>query len=222
MKMLESKVGLRADRILGLTAAAAAAATGAGLVGDASMASADIVYSGPVNINVTNDTDGIYFNVVTGDVSGWPPAAGWDLNPYSAGTNTFNLWGPTVNTWFNSAGVVSDLPGYVLAAGTQISGDAATNFFRPGGANNVGTAVTLNAPNLFGFRFVNESMGNQEQFGWVEITFGDNSGSRAITAYAYENSGAGIAAGAVPEPTSLSVLALGALGLVARRRRRAM
>jgi hypothetical protein len=39
--------------------------------------------------------------------------------------------------------------------------------------------------------------------------------------FAYEDSGAGILAGAIPEPSSLGLLALGATGLLARRRRQA-
>jgi len=211
-------VGLRADRILGLTAAAFAASTGAGLVGDVSTAAADIVYSGPVNIVIPDNIDGIYMNVVTGE-TGTGPVAGWDINPYSAGAGGtfFNLWGATTQTWFNTSGLIGGP--YPLALGTMVEGPAEA-FFRPGGGTNVGTQVTLDSPNYFGFRFTNEAEGNAINFGWMEITFGGSAGTRAITGYAYDRTGAGIAVGAVPEPSALSVLALGALGLVARRRRR--
>ena len=219
MKMLESKVGLRADRVLAMTAAAAAAATGAGLVGDASMASADLVDSGIVNIVIPDDFVGIYMNLVTGQVgSSDAGTAGWDINPYTAGSspNGFHLWSPTAS-WFSSSGVAGGP--YPTALGTFV--DPAGAYFTPGGNTNVGAQVTLNAANYFGVRFNNEAL-SATNFGWLEITFGATASDRAITRYVYENSGAGITIGAVPEPTSLSVLALGALGLVARRRRRAM
>jgi hypothetical protein len=220
MKMLESKVGLRADRVLAMTAAAAAAATGAGLVGDASMASADLVDSGVVNIAIPNDIQGVYMNLVTG-VTGIfdTDVAGWDINPYTAGSspNGFHLWSATTSTWFASSGVVGGP--YPTALGTLVGPGGA--FFRPGGGTNVGAQVTLNSANYFGLQFANEGTG-ANNFGWMEITFGATASERAITRYVYDNSGAAITIGAVPEPTSLSVLALGALGLVARRRRRAM
>jgi hypothetical protein len=216
MKMLESKVGLRADRVLAMTAAAAAAATGAGLVGDASMASADLVDSGIINIAIPDNIDGVYLNLVTG-ASGSAPPAGYDINPYSAAAGQFNLWGATTTTWFSPSGAIGGP--YPLALGTVV-GPGGT-FTRPGGGTNVGTQVTLNAANYFGVQFTNEALASTN-YAWVEITFGATASQRAITRYVYENNGSAITVGAVPEPTSLSVLALGALGLVARRRRRAM
>ncbi len=216
MKMLESKVGLRADRVLAMTAAAAAAATGAGLVGEASMASADIVYSGPVNINIPATFEGVYMDVVTGATNFGGAFAGYDINPWGTGTN-FALWGAEAGTWLTDG---NGVPGQLVWAPGTVVGAGGT--YTRMGSGTIGPQIALNSPNYFGFRFVNESAANAINFGWMEITFGGTTGERAITAYAYENSGGSITIGAVPEPTSLSILALGALGLVARRRRRAM
>jgi hypothetical protein len=197
-------------------AACAAAAAGAAL-GGADKANAALVYSGPVNITVPDNIDGIYMNVVNGAAVGNPPPAGWDINPYSVGApgTTFNLWGPTANTWFAIGGATGD---YTLPTGTLISGAAAL-FFRPGGTTSAQDDVTLNSTdNIFGFRFINEAMGNQVQFGWVRISFGANLGTRSITEYAYDDTGAGVLAGVVPAPGALALLGLA--GLVGPRRRR--
>ncbi len=214
------KVGLRADRILGMTATAVAASTGAGLVGDVSTASAAIVYSGATNIVIPDNLDGVYFNVVTGATGTAGGAVpGWDINPYTAGpaNGGFNLWGWSVNTWLSPSGAIGGP--YVLPEGFLVDGSG--TFLRPGGGTNIGPEITLNAANYFGFRFQNEALGNAINFAWVEITFGGSFAERSITRYAYEDTGSGIQVGAVPEPSSLSVLALGAMGVLARRRNRA-
>lgn len=188
------------------------------LMAVAAPAQAVIIYSGPVSIGIPDDIDGIYGNVVTG-AFGVSPPAGWDINPYSAVPGQFNLWGATTTTWFTPSGVIAGP--YPLASGTMIAG-AVTTFFRPGGSLDVGTQVTLNATNLFGFRFANEAAGGANNFGWVAITFGASAAERTITAYAYQNDGSGIMAGVVPEPGTYAMMALGLAamgGFVARRRK---
>jgi hypothetical protein len=55
----------------------------------------------------------------------------------------------------------------------------------------------------------------------LAVTYNAASQTLEIGDFAYESSGAGILAGAIPEPSSLGLLALGASGLLARRRRQA-
>lgn len=183
----------------------------AGIGAIAQNTQAAIVSSGPVSIAVPNNIDGVYLNVVTG-ASGAVGPSGWDLNPYSAAAGQFNLWSATTNTWLDNAGV------FVIAGGTLIDGTG--TFSRPGGGTNVGTQVTLNASNLFGFQFTNEAAAGQNQFGWIRIAFGATAADRTIVEYAYENTGAGINAGVVPAPTAgMGLLAMGGLGLLGRRRK---
>ncbi|QDT67750.1 PEP-CTERM motif protein [Planctomycetes bacterium MalM25] len=58
-------------------------------------------------------------------------------------------------------------------------------------------------------------------FGWVRVTIDNAAGSFVINDWAYESEpGVGITAGAVPEPGSLGLLAAGAAGVAALRKRR--
>lgn len=189
--------------------ACAAAAAGIGMV---STANAAITYSGPVNIVIPDNIDGIYMNVVTGANSPIAASApGWDINPYTAAAGAFNLWGPTATTWANVGG------NYNLPVGTPI--DAAAAFGRPGGVS-VAPNFTLNSSNNYvGFQFANEGNGGATHYGWAQLSFGATPGTRSIVAYAYEDvAGARIGAGVVPAPASMALLALG--GLAGARRRR--
>jgi hypothetical protein len=107
-----------------------------------------------------------------------------------------------------------------LTEGTVI-GPTGT-FTRTGNTLDIAPQLNLNSSNNFlGFRFQNEAAANQTQFGWLQLRMGANTGDRTIVGYAYENTGAAIIT-AVPEPSALALLATGAAGLFAARRRRQM
>lgn len=77
-----------------------------------------------------------------------------------------------------------------------------------------------------GFRF---NAGSGVQYGWARLDFGpvdpdpqtNNNNNFTLIEYAYGAPGESVFAGQIPEPGSLALLAVGALGLVAWRKRRA-
>jgi len=86
----------------------------------------------------------------------------------------------------------------------------------------------VNATNYIGFRFLNESDGLLH-YGWASVIVGAafNTAGRNVGEIWYESdANTGIlvgdtgAAAATPEPSSVALLAMGAAGLLAARRRR--
>ena len=196
--------------------AAAAVATTAGA------ASADIVWSGIVNLNIPSTTNGLYLNVLTGaynvDGGGGSTVAGWDVNPWSAATlSFFNPANPTGGVYVRDASTTVGVSN--LCFGTVI-GEGST--YSAGGAQTTGAfAFNLNSSeNLVGFRLFNEDAGTVH-YGWMRIELIDtlNGQPRSVVEYAFESTaGASIAAGVVPAPGVLALLGLA--GLAGSRRRR--
>jgi hypothetical protein len=205
----------RLDRVVALTAVAAAGAT----VGFTQNADAAIVSSGPVNINIPSNTDGVYLNVVTGANSSSVAAVpGWDVNPFSSsGLSYFSPGAPAGGVYVQrtGGGATANLAMGTLIGGASVFGSATASLT----GNN---AHVLNDVNIIGFRFRNEANGNQIHFGWMKIAVGGTLAAqpRAIVEYAYEDqAGVGIEAGVVPAPGTAALLALGAVGMAGRRRK---
>lgn len=199
--------------------AAYATLAGAALAVPALAPNADAtIITQTVNINIPTTTSGVYLNVATGANSTSPASApGWDVNP----------WGSTFLDMFNpsapSGGVYNgNASGYFnLTIGAVISGASTWG----SGAINPATPLNFNSSNNYvGFRFQDETNGNQIEYGYMQISLSGTQSSqpRAIVLYSYDNTGAGITV--VPEPTTaalLGVMAAGALGVRAWRKRKA-
>lgn len=207
-----------------LKGAAAAAALALGLLA-AQQASADVIYSGATSIAIPVSTAGIYLNLLTGATGSSSSATpGWDLN----------LWGSgSLFAWANTGGgVVTGLGGSSTAAdnlapGTLVNASLGTSLSPGGFGGETGaTAFLLNSTdNYIGFSFLNEATG-ATNYGWMHLSLGAtlNNPARTIIGYAFDNTGAGIAVGAisaVPEPatTVLALAGLAGLGLWRGRRR---
>lgn len=212
--MGEKPLSVKLSKHFAAMGAAAAAVTG--VAGVAQQADAVIIYSGVQNLNVPNTFAGVYLNIVTGQTNTVGSFAGYDINPWSnAGALSF----------FTSTTSSPDGTRGVVAASTT---GAALNLpmftpIGPASVYNEGTSAGTNfsgTTGLLGLRFRNEGSGNATQFGWVRVSQpGTTGGLATVVDWAYETDGGPIPAGAIPEPASLGLLALGALGLAARRKR---
>lgn len=188
-------------------------------VATASVTSADasVVYSGVVNHYVPDSLNGMYLNVVTGQINrtnqSGSTVPGWDLN----------FWSP------NGLGIHSNAQqpgnGVLLSAaetGANLDLDAvidAGGVFGDNASFNTSQWNLDSEDNLFGFRFHHEGTG-AVHYGWGRIGFGATIFDRYLVEYAFEGRpGVGIAASSlVPAPSALAMLGLG--GVVAGRRRR--
>jgi hypothetical protein len=190
-------------------------AAAAGAMAAAGTAHAGIIYSGEQNLNIAQFTS-LNLNL-DGDAYG-------DLLLKNYVFGGGNYQGATVNFFpgklvsFSSGGL-----SYVsaLSAGFGINassvGPSFTGSMAYGSANP--NAQFNTASNTFlGLSFAGAS---GTLYGWVRVSVNNAAGTFVVHDWAYDSSGAGIAAGAIPAPGTLGLLAVGAsgLGLIRGRKR---
>ena len=178
-------------------------------------AHAAIIYSGPQNIAVNQ------FSALNLDIDG-DTQGDLLLKNYVFGGG--NYQGATVN--FFPGKMVTFNPGsfnYVtaLSAGFTVDAAALGNFTgtMAYGGNNPNAQFNSATGGFIGLQF---PTGPNNYNAWVRVDVNNSAGSFTVVDWAYNSvSGEPIVTGVVPEPSTLGLLAAGAAGLAALRRRRA-
>lgn len=188
-----------------------ALAAGAGLLAAATPADAGVVYVNPLDQTYTNQSFNLDLN------SDGIPDVSFTHNAWQAYRS---LWayghGIAKAGWAGAAAFPASQmvgPGLGWTAGAKLAG------LSPGGVRGNWVNVT---DRYLGLRF---QIGTNIHYGWVRMDVSADWQTLTIAAtvkdWAYESSpGQPIHTGAIPEPSSLSLLALGAAGLAFWRRRK--
>lgn len=220
-----AKVRLLAGRLAGLLPAAHYAAFGgaAALVTLTTESHAAPIQSPVANLAIPVTVAGVYLNIVTG-ATGAASTPGWDVNAW--GTSSLRFWAS--NAAEASNGIVEsggNTPN--LAPGTVV--DGSSTFGRQSGEIVTAGAGhwNLNATNYIGFRFI-DSSNNSVHYGWASVFVGataTDSARKFVEIWYESEANTAITVGdtgdpQVPEPTTAALLAAGAAGLLALRRRR--
>jgi len=181
--------------------------------------------------NVDFNTDGVVdYQILRGRQNGDATQDYIDLkqgvNAGLASTNRFVRDVPTDRIASLTAGTeigpVSDLDTafdpFVASTSVNLYDERKTST-GPGPTGNFNPDNIVGNPEYIGVRFKLGGAGI-DYFGWIAVDFTSREDvTGAITGFGYEDTGGSILAGAIPEPTGLAALAVGAVALVRRKGR---
>jgi hypothetical protein len=192
---------------------------------------AQVIYSGEQNLAIgALDQDGVYINLKTGDIAIDYPSD-FDEGPWI----NFTLGGYGI---FNGAEVRPIAVGHTpydpaltsdyyvnVPDGTFIDDTAAFVVDGFGSEFHIGNAANQFVPGelgIVGFALTNTS-DSSLNYGWLRFLVGASGNDGVVVDWAYEATpGSAIQAGAVPEPSAIIMIAVGAGGVLLIRRRLGM
>lgn len=185
-------------------------------------------HSGEVNLTIGNDFDGLYLNFTDfGDATVYTTAtsepASWDINPFFGGAAvaTSDTFVPVLSSTTTNSDLLNLTFGTTVGPSSDFpSGFSGSTGHMDDGVGPVDPVKFENGTSGYiGFALVD---GSDEYYGWMEVTFNDDSSTGTIHEWAWNTvANEAITVGAVPEPSNAALLlGLAATGYVVRRRRR--
>ena len=205
-----------------------ALATGLAILGEARGA---IVYFPGEEIVIPNTYAGVSVDLETGDWStSLDGLIGGDANFFLGGARVSNdAYAASVDASWQPVRTGTDNTDAIVQLPVSTTIDVSTASYSTGfGASGQihshfgGSGFTAGTPGHLGFSLIIDNPaipGNPLLvYGWARVTLKDNDGVGVLHEWAYENTGAAIQVGAVPEPRA--ALLVGAFGLLALLRRR--
>ena len=177
---------------------------------------AAIIYSGLQNIAISTSFDGTYLDVDTGLVVP-VEGAGWDINPFFGGEGIGNS--PSFQPVRASTSISSAVQNLAFGQMVTASSIYASGFAGSDSHIGLGPDKFISGDDGYiGFKFLTN--GNDGPFyGWMRLNLSNTGASGFIRDWAYDDSGASISVGAVPETSSILAVTVGSLGFCFRRRR---
>ena len=186
----------------------------------ASTSHAAIVASGLRDIVITSDFSGLYLDIDGGGAVA-ENTVGWDINPFFGGEGI--AFSPSFHPMATT--IALDAPVLNLTFGQTVDGSGVFASTYPGGfsgsdthVGNGGGQFASGGEGYIGFQFTaNNNSGTFH--GWMRVELSNTGSTGLIREWAYEDSGAAITVGAVPEPSVIGSLVLGAVAFCYRRKR---
>lgn len=184
----------------------------------AASAPAAIVYSGIKDLTISSTFDSLFLNIDNAATSG-SEMSGWDVEVFFGGEGFGNseTFQPVRQT------TAADSPIVPLESGATVDLSGIYAISYAGSDSHVGPGANQfqsGETAYLGFRFTPDA-GGGPYYGWMQVIFSNTGGEGKIIDWAYEDSGAAITVGAVPEP-SMAALAMLSLPFLLTRRRAAV